>query len=371
MNLNENQKILVLRYGNNIIKDCIEKHIEVLTENGYCWFGKIGRAPSTKVLKSVLINGKGTLILYSRSGCYLCGFSEVTAEQPHWGYPQYYDSYILNKGNLPSIYLKLNSIEKKDSSFLSQFVVVARHQFWRTHFSPPSAVRIQEMPPTVCKNLRRSATVTANTILCKISKSPSDGGMTIEGLFCGGLRRRQRFPDHDQLARMPRCCSMSARMLFTCRSSTAFSLVRWTNMSALPASWFTTRGIPCETEWMVRHAASVNTGRLRSAACILSSRYFWHSAADRPPKWYCMRIRWAIGSIRLLLSVRRSFPCPARMTGKTGRVLCGSVIRKRISSRVASGISCASSISRRMSRPPERERDSISSRHCCLTFVAV
>lgn len=123
MNLNENQKILVLRYGNNIIKDCIEKHIEVLTENGYCWFGKIERAPSTKVLESVLINGKGTLILYSRSASYLCGFSEVTVEQPTQGYPLYYNSYILNKGNLPSIYLKLNSIEKKDSNFLSQFVV--------------------------------------------------------------------------------------------------------------------------------------------------------------------------------------------------------------------------------------------------------
>ena len=49
----EGQKFLVVRFGTNIVEDCVNKHQEVIEQKGYCWFGKIGVVPSKKVLQSV------------------------------------------------------------------------------------------------------------------------------------------------------------------------------------------------------------------------------------------------------------------------------------------------------------------------------
>lgn len=116
-------KILVLRYGTNIITDCIKFHIDVIKEKGYCWFGKIGRAPSEGVLKDVLDEGVGKIILYSRTGCYLCTVNEISYDKPQDSYPKYYDEYIFNQKINPSIYVKLTDMEEMDTSVLAKYVV--------------------------------------------------------------------------------------------------------------------------------------------------------------------------------------------------------------------------------------------------------
>ena len=121
--MNENSKVLVLRYGVNIISDCIEKHMDVLTEYGYCWFGKIGRAPSTKVLSEVFNDEKGLVILYSRTGCYACNVEGFLFERPNVGYPCYYDEMIFNQGREPKFYVRITSMEKVDAAVLSEYYV--------------------------------------------------------------------------------------------------------------------------------------------------------------------------------------------------------------------------------------------------------
>ena len=48
--LQQGQKLLVLRYGKQIIENCIELHQEIIEEIGYCWFGKLGTVPSKNPL---------------------------------------------------------------------------------------------------------------------------------------------------------------------------------------------------------------------------------------------------------------------------------------------------------------------------------
>lgn len=118
-----NGKVLVLRYGTNIIADCMKLHSDVIKEKGYCWFGKIGRAPSEGVLNDLIDEGIGTVILYSRAGCYLCTINEIIHNKPKDSYPKYYDEYIFNQKISPSIYVKLTDMEEMDVSALSQYVV--------------------------------------------------------------------------------------------------------------------------------------------------------------------------------------------------------------------------------------------------------
>lgn len=121
--MNENRKILVLRYGVNILSDCIEKHIEVLNEIGYCWFGKIGRAPSVKVINEALQDEKGIIILYSKYGSYICDVDGFQFERPKDGYPCYYDELIFNHGMEPEFYVRIKSIKKIEPSVLSKYFV--------------------------------------------------------------------------------------------------------------------------------------------------------------------------------------------------------------------------------------------------------
>ncbi len=109
---NDVGKILVLRYGTNIIDNCIERHISVINENGYWWFAKLGRAPARKALNEIFSDGKGTVILYSRSGCYICEAIDVSEKKPLQGIPDYYETHIFQEGLLPSIYIKLKKIKK-------------------------------------------------------------------------------------------------------------------------------------------------------------------------------------------------------------------------------------------------------------------
>ncbi len=119
----ENRKILVLRYGVNIIEGCIEKHKEVIEKYGYCWFGKIGRSPSEKVLKDVLAEAPGTVILYSRAGAYICQLEKISINKPQLGYPDYYETNIFNTGLQLSMYFKLKNIVDMNVSDLTNYIV--------------------------------------------------------------------------------------------------------------------------------------------------------------------------------------------------------------------------------------------------------
>ena len=125
MNLRKRQKLLIIRYGSQIIPKCITLHKETLETFGYCWFGKLGTIPSKKSIDSVLNEDEPAIILYSRNEAYLCSFSEVCTTEPQEGFPDYYRECLFNKNNFPSIYFKLKTIEPFDIQELNNFYVIS------------------------------------------------------------------------------------------------------------------------------------------------------------------------------------------------------------------------------------------------------
>ena len=119
----DGQKFLVIRFGTNIVEDCVEKHQDIIEQNGYCWFGKIGVVPSQKVLQSVFEEEKPTLILYTRNKAYICELLETTDKKPIEGYPKYYEDELFETGRVPKIYFKLRSIHKMELSELSKCII--------------------------------------------------------------------------------------------------------------------------------------------------------------------------------------------------------------------------------------------------------
>lgn len=119
------QKILVIRYGTNIITDCIEKHMEIESQYGYCWFGKLGTAPSQKVIQSVLSEECPKIILYSKGQAYMASVIEIVKDKPLEAYPNYYNEYLFDKMLFPSIYFKLMQIQKMNISELEEYYVLS------------------------------------------------------------------------------------------------------------------------------------------------------------------------------------------------------------------------------------------------------
>ena len=123
--LKPGQKLLVLRYGNQIIENCIEKHIEIIDKKGYCWFGKLGLIPSKKLMDAVFSEEIPMVILYSRQGAFLCEVEESTENKPKDGYPDYYKTELFDNYTYPSVYFKLKSINKIDMETVNDFTVIS------------------------------------------------------------------------------------------------------------------------------------------------------------------------------------------------------------------------------------------------------
>lgn len=123
--MEKGQKFLVIRYGKNIVDNCIEKHIDVLSKLGSCWFGKIGTAPSQKFINMIMSERTPRLILYSKEEVFECDITEVSYEKPQNEYPEYYDEKIFGGALLPKIYFRLSRIEKIDKKELTDYIIVS------------------------------------------------------------------------------------------------------------------------------------------------------------------------------------------------------------------------------------------------------
>lgn len=127
-------KVLVLRYANNIVPDCMEQHIKVYKEMGYCWFGKLGKAPGKKVLSQVISeSANDNIILYMRGKAFLCSCKECSEKKPSVGYPAYYDTEFSKFGlSWPTIYFKLSGIREIDLSKKNYIVTSSRNPLQTT-----------------------------------------------------------------------------------------------------------------------------------------------------------------------------------------------------------------------------------------------
>lgn len=121
--LQKGQIVLVMRYSDEIQKNCILLHRDILMQTGYCWYGKVGMAPSEKTINPVMNEGTPVMILYNRKQSYLCEIEEVVDRKPSSSYPKYYDDKIFMSEKAPQCYFKITSIEEIATEDIARFGV--------------------------------------------------------------------------------------------------------------------------------------------------------------------------------------------------------------------------------------------------------
>lgn len=119
--LENGDRFIVLRYSNGIY-DCIQQHKNVLSQYGYCWFGKIGMAPSAQNIRSILDPDRMLAVLYCQGDAFLCSVLDLSENRPSEGYPHYYESFMYNRAIFPKMYFKLGSIEKLDKDVFAKCI---------------------------------------------------------------------------------------------------------------------------------------------------------------------------------------------------------------------------------------------------------
>ena len=129
MQLEEGQKLLVLRYSDFLQKNCIQLHVDLIDKLGFCWFGKIGQRPSQKFITQIMAFDKPQILLHSSTKSFLCEVLEVTYDKPESGYPQYYEEALFRRNHNPSAYFKLKSIEQVPKNILKSFIVVSSKNY--------------------------------------------------------------------------------------------------------------------------------------------------------------------------------------------------------------------------------------------------
>lgn len=141
------QKFLLMRYSTTPQKDCIEQHKQVLKEYGCCWFGKIGSAPSERILNSVFHEENPTIVLYKKNAVFECTATEYSYEKPEHAYPAYYDQ----EGIMPTISFRLVSIEETQDNLLHNSIVCSTGNF------AEDAVFHSRIPFMLCQYIDESA----------------------------------------------------------------------------------------------------------------------------------------------------------------------------------------------------------------------
>lgn len=119
--MKKGQRFILLRYSNNFVPDTIEQHKSVITELGYCWFGKMGIVPSGRIQKAILDEDEPKIILYTRGIAHECRLLAITEKTPMIGCPAYYET----EGVYPSVFFKLASIELVDISELERYHIIS------------------------------------------------------------------------------------------------------------------------------------------------------------------------------------------------------------------------------------------------------
>lgn len=122
--IEKGDRFIVLKYSTGI-HDCIKRHIDVINELGYCWFGKIGVAPSREAIYSKLNKDRMYAILYCQGKAHLCDLLEISEAKPESGYPTYYDSFLFSRSIYPQMYFKLGSIMQISSKELSACTILS------------------------------------------------------------------------------------------------------------------------------------------------------------------------------------------------------------------------------------------------------
>jgi hypothetical protein len=119
MRVEKGTNMLLIRYNNNYINECIEQHVEWERQKGYCWFGKMGKRPSKLKIDELLEKGDALIIFYNRKHMYVASLQQVQYEQPNEDYPDFYNKFI----RYPSTWFRVSDFIEISNTIMSNLIV--------------------------------------------------------------------------------------------------------------------------------------------------------------------------------------------------------------------------------------------------------
>lgn len=114
-------RYLILKYGENEVKDTPQKHMDVIEKDGFCWFGKMGRALSQKA-KGIVTDSRG-VFLYVRGRVFYGDVEEISEERKYENIPDYYREVYYKYEEYPSVYLKMTRLVEVNPDILNDLYV--------------------------------------------------------------------------------------------------------------------------------------------------------------------------------------------------------------------------------------------------------
>jgi hypothetical protein len=119
-------KTVALRFSDNFAPDegTISVHRNLIKENGYVWYGKLGAAVSKKVMEEIMGNDAPRILLIhsGKSNRYWAFIDKVQHEEPEASeIPEYYRD-ISNKFNT---WFRVTKISDADNNVMSKCIVVS------------------------------------------------------------------------------------------------------------------------------------------------------------------------------------------------------------------------------------------------------
>lgn len=117
------QSVVILKFKNNIVENCIVEHQKIIEKNGFCWYGKIGKTVSEKIKNIILKSEHCSILLYSKGELYIGHVEDISYQKQSSNIPEYYFKLLYNENNIPSVYFKLDALKKCNVDVLKYLTV--------------------------------------------------------------------------------------------------------------------------------------------------------------------------------------------------------------------------------------------------------
>lgn len=116
-----NEEIVVLKFSEAIKTNCMEEHIRVIEEKGFCWYGKVGKSISEKIINLIMNSENRNMLFYKKNGLYIAKVEAVTDKVQVENVPEYYKDLLYSEMNYPNTFFKISKLKPIELAYLDNF----------------------------------------------------------------------------------------------------------------------------------------------------------------------------------------------------------------------------------------------------------
>jgi hypothetical protein len=130
--LKKNQEVFVLRFSDRNGIDTIKEHMDIMTEAGFVWYGKIGIKPMESYLKNLISTKSVNLLIVQPGKYYFAECIDYSTKRPDSSeYPKYYNNQPYNILSFNSWYKIKKIIPVKNTDVMESIIIKSSKNYLR------------------------------------------------------------------------------------------------------------------------------------------------------------------------------------------------------------------------------------------------